>query len=188
MFLTRVSVLVASLALTASVAVAQPQTPPAGGQRAGGPPAPSNLQVMPKDITREQLIQCMQNIAAGLGVQCNSCHVQEGRGGRNDMASDEKQTKKTARQMMIFVRDLNEKLPAVVSKSANDTTRVGCVTCHRGVPVPMTLQAVLAKLVTEKGMDGAIAEYRTLRTKYTGTMAYDLTENGLIAMSSAALG
>ena len=189
--LRAVHVLVAVLLTSTGALAQQPPSagiPPAGGQRAGGPPPPSNLQVMPKDISREQLILGMQNIAAALGVQCNYCHVQEGRAGRNDMASDEKPTKKTARAMMIFVRDLNEKLPAVVSKDANDTTRVGCVTCHRGVPGPATLHGGLSKVAADKGLDAAIAEYRTLRTKYTGTMAYDLTENGLIGMGSAALG
>lgn len=163
-----------------------PAQPPAGGQR-GGQSAPTNLQVLPKDTPRDQLLQTMQQFTLALGVQCNYCHVQEGRGGRNDMASDEKPAKKTARQMMIFARELNEKLPAVVSKTANDTVRVGCITCHRGLAVPMTLQAALARAVTKKGLEGAIAEYRELRTKYTGTMAYDLSENGLIGMGNTAL-
>ena len=165
--------------------LAAAQTP--AGQRAGGPPPPSNLQVMPKDIPREQLIAGMQTIAQSLGVQCNYCHVQEGRGGRNDFASDEKQPKKTARQMMIFARELNEKLPAAIGKAPNETTRVGCMTCHRGLPIPESLQVTLSKAVTQKGLDGAIADYRALRTKYTGTMAYDLSENGLITMGQNAL-
>lgn len=175
-----------ALVLSSSLALAQ-QPPAAGGQRAGGPPpAPTNLQVMPKDIPREQLIAGMQSIAAALGVQCNYCHVMEGRGGRNDMASDEKPAKKTARQMMIFARELNEKLPAVVGKSGNDTARVGCVTCHRGVAIPKALTVVLNETVTAKGLDAAIAQYRELRTRYYGGMAYDFTEAGLIAMGTAA--
>ena len=85
----------------ASSALAQP--PPAGGaapgagQRAGGPPPMTNLQIIPKETPREQVVATMQSISAALGVQCNYCHVMEGRGGRNDMASDEKPTKKTAR-------------------------------------------------------------------------------------------
>jgi hypothetical protein len=176
--------------LTASLAGAQ-QPPPGGGQRAGGPgagqPAPSNLQVLPKDTPREQVLQTMQGFTQALGVQCNYCHVQEGRGGRNDMASDEKPTKKTARGMLLLAREINDKLPAVVSKPADNTWRVGCMTCHRGVPVPMGLTQLLSRSVTQKGLDGAIAEYRELRTKYTGTMAYDLSDNGLIAMAQAAI-
>src|SRR5262245_29480089 len=174
----------------ASSAFAQ-QPPPGGaapgaGQRAAGPPPMTNLQILPKDAPREQVLATMQSIAGALGVQCNYCHVMEGRGGRNDMASDEKQAKKTARQMMVFARELNEKLPAVVSKASNETTRVGCMTCHRGHAIPKQLTQVLNETVNAKGLDAAVSQYRELRTKYNGTMAYDLSENGLIAMAQAA--
>src|SRR5690349_6309844 len=92
---------VAFFTITASLASAQPPGGRAGA--AGQPAGPSNLQVLPKDMPREQLIPLMQNISAALGVACNYCHVQEGRGGRNDMASDEKPMKKTAREMMRLV-------------------------------------------------------------------------------------
>src|SRR5580765_8240002 len=111
----RVAFAVAGLLLTASLVSAQAQPAPAGGgQRAGGPPPITNLQILPKESSREQVMVTMAAFTAALGVQCNYCHVQEGRGGRNDMAADEKPTKKTARQMMVFARELNEKLPAVV--------------------------------------------------------------------------
>jgi tetratricopeptide (TPR) repeat protein len=89
--------------------------------------------------------------------------------------------------MMVFARELNDKMPAVVGKAAIETTRVGCVTCHRGLAVPKQLTQVLNEAVTAKGLDGAVAQYRELRTKYAGTMSYDLSENGLIAMAQAAL-
>jgi hypothetical protein len=186
--MTRSSGLVLAACLLAATTASAQQPPAAGaGQRAGGPPPMSNLQIIPKDTPREQVIATMQNIAGALGVQCNYCHVQEGRGGRNDMASDEKPMKKTARQMMVFARELNEKLPAVVGKPANEATRVGCMTCHRGVAVPKQLTQVLNEAVNKQGLEGAVAQYRELRKKYEGTMAYDLTENGLIAMAQAAI-
>ena len=175
--------------VAASVALAQPPAPPAGaGQRGGNPPTPpTNLQILPKDIPREQLLQTMQAFTQSLGVQCNYCHVQEGRGGRNDMASDEKPAKKTARQMLIFARELNDKLPAVVGKAAADTTRVGCMTCHRGVPIPKALTDVLNETVNSKGLDAAVAQYKDLRTKFYGGSAYDFSENGLITMATRAI-
>src|SRR5438067_5854150 len=135
-------------ASTAGAVAAQQPAPPAGpstatGQRAAGPPPLSNLQIFPKETPREQVIAAMQRFTQALGVQCNYCHVQEGRGGRNDFASDEKQPKKTARQMMILSRDLNEKLPSVVGKPANETTRVGCSTCHRGDPIPKQITDIV---------------------------------------------
>ena len=101
----------ATVLLTASVASAQQPPAPGGGQRAGGPPPMSNLQIFPKDTPRETVVTTMQAFTSALGVQCNYCHVQEGRGGRNDMATDEKPTKKAARAMMLLARDINAKLP-----------------------------------------------------------------------------
>jgi len=103
----------------ASLANAQQPPAGAGGQRGGGqPPAPmTNLQIIPKDTPRPQVLQQMQNIAAALGVQCNYCHVIEGRGGRIDMASDEKPTKKAARGMMLLTRDINGRLPEAIAKA-----------------------------------------------------------------------
>ena len=40
-----------------------------GGQRAA-PPPPTNLQVLPKDMTRPQVVQVMQQFTMGLGVMC----------------------------------------------------------------------------------------------------------------------
>lgn len=181
------ALVVAALAASASTAPAQTPAPaaPAGAQARGGPP--TNLQVMPKDTTREQVLQAMQAFTQALGVQCNYCHVQEGRGGRNDMAADEKPAKKAARGMMLLAREINEKLPPAVGKAANETTRVGCMTCHRGVAVPKPLTQVLSEAVTAKGLDGAIADYRALRTRYSNTMAYDLSEAGLITMGQSAI-
>jgi tetratricopeptide (TPR) repeat protein len=162
--------------------------PAAAQQRGGQPPPPmANLQIIPKDTPREQVLQTMQAFTQALGVQCNYCHVQEGRGGRNDMASDEKPTKKTARQMMTLAREINDKLPAVVSKTANDTTRVGCSTCHRGLPIPKQLGAVLAATVAEKGLDAGVAQFRELRTKYYGSSAYDFSEGSLVALAQQAI-
>src|SRR5262245_2707923 len=149
--MTRLSLIVtAALLGAASAAFAQTPAAPAQG-RGGQPPAPSNLQVLPKDISRDQLLQTMQAFTQALGVQCNYCHVQEGRGGRNDMASDEKAPKKTARQMIVFARELNEKLPTVVGKSAAETTRVGCATCHRGVPIPKQITDIMTEAATGGG-------------------------------------
>src|SRR5688500_19371611 len=34
-----------------------------------------NLQVLPPDITRDQLMATMRSFTRGLGVRCNHCHV-----------------------------------------------------------------------------------------------------------------
>jgi cytochrome c peroxidase len=91
---------------------------------------------LPKDIAREELIATMRGYTAGLGVQCNYCHVQEGRGGRNDFATDEKAPKKTARVMITMMNHVNETLATGLGKPAADITKVQCATCHRGEAIP----------------------------------------------------
>jgi photosynthetic reaction center cytochrome c subunit/tetratricopeptide repeat protein len=175
-------------------------------QRQGGAPAapaPTNLQVLPKDTSGAQVVQIMQNIAQGLGVGCVYCHVQNtpagrgaegaaaGRGGRGgpppfDFASDEKPQKKAAREMMSMVRDINPKVASAVGKSAEAATRVGCVTCHRGVAIPKQLADILDQTTTEKGTPAAIAQYKELRKQYFGAQAYDFSEGSLVTYAQRA--
>jgi tetratricopeptide (TPR) repeat protein len=174
-----------ALACVASSADAQ-QPPPAGGQRAGGPPPMSNLQIIPKDTPREQVITQMQNIAAALGVQCNYCHVQEGRGGRNDFATDEKPPKKAARGMMLLAREINGKMPEAVGKAADATTRVGCATCHHGLPIPKQITDIVAEAAASGGATAGLAKYKELRDKFYGSGAYDFSENSLLMVAQRA--
>jgi len=119
---------------------AQTPAPAGGGQRAGGAaPAPfKNLQVLPKDIPRPELTAIMQGINAALGVQCAYCHQFVGPGNPgNDMASDDKTPKLVARVMMQMTGDINARLAANIKKPADQITRVGCATCHRGAPIPV---------------------------------------------------
>ncbi len=185
MNVARVGLAVGVVALAASWAAAQGQ-PAAGGQQQ--PPPMTNLQIFPKDTPRPQVIAAMQTISQSLGVQCNYCHVQEGRGGRNDFASDEKPTKKTARQMMVFARDLNTKLPEVVGKPASDTTRVGCATCHRGVAIPKQIIDIVTDAAASGGATAGLAKFKELREKYYGGQSYDFSEGSLIAIAQRANG
>ena len=101
---------------------APPQGQPPGGGR-GGPQPPKNLQVL-EDVPADQLQLTMQYIAASLGVNCNYCHVQ----GQNDL--DDKETKKTARQMMKMVDQLN-------ATFFDGKPRVSCASCHNGRNKPV---------------------------------------------------
>jgi len=140
--MTRLSIAVAVgvLALAGSLAVAAqaPQgAPPAGG---GAPqPPPQNLQVLPKDMPRAQVVQIMQNFNAALGVTCNHCHVFNGPGDpMNDFAGDTKPTKTVARAMMRMVREINPTVQkAVPTKATDQVAAVGCATCHRGKAIPV---------------------------------------------------
>src|SRR5215471_20299980 len=131
MKLIRVSVGIGAFILTAAVAGLFAQAPaqgnaaqPGGAGRGQAPPPPQNLQVLPKDISREELLGTMRGYTAGLGVQCNYCHVQEGRGGRNDFATDEKQPKKTARVMITMMSHVNDTLASGIGKPAAEIIKV----------------------------------------------------------------
>ncbi len=175
-----------ALGVILSASLAAAQTPSAGGQRAGGPPPMTNLQLIPKDTPREQVIATMQAFTQSLGVQCNYCHVQEGRGGRNDFASDEKPTKKAARGMMVLAREINGKLPDAIGKPAAETTRVGCATCHRGVPIPKQIADIVTDAAASGGAAAGLARYKELRDKFYGGQSYDFSEASLVAIAQRA--
>ena len=172
----------ALVVLTGSLAAAQA---PGGGAQTPPPPM-TNLQIIPKDTPRAQVLQTMQAITAALGVQCNYCHVFEGRGGRNDMAADDKPTKKAARGMMLLTREINGKLPEAVGKPAEAATRVGCATCHRGVPIPKQLTDVVTDAAAGGGAAAGLAKYKELREKFYGGQSYDFSENGLLQIAQRA--
>src|SRR5207248_2507668 len=144
----------------------------------------------------------MQQIAAGLGVQCGYCHVQaaaapggrgDGGGGRGrgaaapafDFPSDDKPQKKVARDMMLMVRDVNPKVAAATGKG-DKAARVGCVTCHRGVAIPRQLAEILDQTSAEKGTPAALAQYKELRKQYFGAQAYDFSEASLVTYAQRA--
>jgi photosynthetic reaction center cytochrome c subunit len=82
-----------------------------------------NIQVL-KDIPADQLIPSMQFIAASLGVDCDFCHVQ------GDFAKDDKQPKKTAREMITMMFAINK-------DNFGGHLEVTCYTCHRGSNDPV---------------------------------------------------
>jgi tetratricopeptide (TPR) repeat protein len=144
-----------------------------------GPP-PKNLQVLPKDLTRSEVVARMRGIAVALGVRCEYCHVSTiGPDSReqNDFAADDKETKKIARGMLRMVNDINDKyLIGDMGRTLPDRHRVSCETCHHGLAKPRTIQAELVDALEAKNADSAVALYRDLRTRYYGKAAYDFGE------------
>jgi hypothetical protein len=132
------------VAIFACASIAQaPQTPPPAGP--GGPPrsfpAPTNLQVLPKDLTGQQVHDIMEGWAGALGQHCNYCHAADpnnvGPNGRPRMnfASDEKYEKKMARIMYTMTQDINKNYVAKVAamdKMPEAAPPVTCGTCHQG--------------------------------------------------------
>jgi tetratricopeptide (TPR) repeat protein len=146
--------------------------------------APKNLQVLPKDWTRPQVIAVMQNFNAALGVGCDHCHVMP-QGAPPDFASDDKAEKNAAREMMKITQAANASMPEAFGRPAAEITRIGCITCHRGVPVPKQIGEILAATSAEKGFDAARTQYNELKSKFYGAQAYDFSESGLIATAQS---
>jgi hypothetical protein len=129
----------AAVVLASAIVSAQaPQGPPGGGAGRGAPQAPmTNLQVFPKDATRQQVLGAMQLFTQGLGVTCAHCHDWEQGRATNDMASDAKPAKNVARAMMRMAGTINPAVAAAVpAKAPADVRAVGCWTCHRGMAIP----------------------------------------------------
>ena len=99
-----------------------------------------NLQILPPNITHDELISTMRGIARSLGTRCNHCHVANPEGAAEEFnyASDAKPEKKVARTMLRMVRDINANY---VSKINAHGQTVTCFTCHRGRTVPETMPA-----------------------------------------------
>ncbi len=147
----------------------------------------TNLQVLPKDITRAELQSAMRGFAFGLGVRCNYCHVEKTEGKRVelDFPADDKETKKTARVMLQMVAAINQDY--IGKLSIQSPVRVQCVTCHHGLTQPRTLNSVLAEAIDQKGLDASMALYRDLRQKYYGSGQYDFGETSLNQLCESLL-
>jgi hypothetical protein len=100
-----------------------------------------NIQVL-KDLPESQLFLVMNFVATSLGVNCNYCHVQQGKDPTTGTTkwvweSDDKPTKHTARRMMQMV--LAIKANDKIDFRENEIT---CYTCHRGQRKPIGLPAM----------------------------------------------
>lgn len=171
---SRTSLIVGAFLAHAPLAV----PPPAGAQI---PDTFENLQVLPPDISRGELVSIMRGFSLALGVRCAYCHP-GGSGGSLegvDFATDEDADKEKARYMMRMVADLNESVLARLPGRDAPPLGVQCVTCHHGLARPITLAADLARTIQRFGIDAAVERYAELREEYYGTGAYDFGENSL---------
>jgi hypothetical protein len=157
-FPVRIALLGAALFATVSNAQDSQSAPPAapapaapaqgtGGQNGGTPraprqyPAPTNLKVLPKDLTGAQVHAIMEGWAGDLGVHCDNCHAADpknvGPNGRPrlNFASDEKDEKLMARIMYQMTEEDKKNYVARVAdmdKMDEPAAPLTCGTCHRG--------------------------------------------------------
>lgn len=99
---------------------------------------PTNLKVLPKDISEDQLDDVMKNFCKSLGVKCGHCHVSHQVPGREkpkfDFASDDKEEKELARDMMKMTASINEEY--IAKMGDHKLEHITCVTCHNGNEKP----------------------------------------------------
>ena len=115
--------LICAVAFAASLLTAQTANPKPAEQ------AFKNI-IQLKGTPSDQLLPAMTFITASLGVECTFCHV-EGK-----MELDDKETKKTAREMMAMTAALNK-------NSFGGHREVTCYSCHHGSEHPASTPAVL---------------------------------------------
>lgn len=94
-----------------------------------------NLQVLPQNMPREELIKTMRIFSRSLGVKCDHCHVQtaETPKAEFDFPNDAKPEKKIARTMIRMVHKINSDYVSTIKDRKQDVT---CMTCHRGKEIP----------------------------------------------------
>src|SRR5688572_13959060 len=92
---------------------------------------PRNLQVLPADLSRDSVVKIMRTVvASGLGVNCAYCHGAPGVPFDSiDFASDERPTKRTAREMMRMAARINGELLASIPNRGTPPLEVQCITC-----------------------------------------------------------
>jgi tetratricopeptide (TPR) repeat protein len=150
----------------------------------------TNLKVLPKDISKQELQSTMRGFAFALGVRCDHCHVEKKPAASGyDFSADDKEAKKTARVMLRMVGRINrDYLGKLARGDRSPLIHVECMTCHHGLTRPQPLNAVLAASLDKDGLDKTIALYHELRGQYYGTGQYDFGETPLNLLAESLLG
>ena len=144
-----------------------------------------NLQVLPKDIEKRQLVEVMKSFCGALAVRCVYCHVGEEGAPLSevDFVSDDNHHKDATRVMMRMVDAINgTHLPEL--GEGHPELEVRCVTCHHGQTKPRSLEQVLAKAVADDGVDGALAKYKELRERHYGGFTFDFSAGTLANLAT----
>jgi hypothetical protein len=139
----------------------------------------TNLQVLPKDTPRAELVATMRGFAGALGVRCTHCHVGPDNLEGMDFASDDKEKKRAARVMLRMVRAINADYLAKLP-DGDEREQVGCITCHRAASrPPKPLDEILHATVVARGAAPGLEEYEKYRNEFYGSGLYDFRERTL---------
>ncbi len=179
-----------TLALAFAIPALTLASPAAAQGGPGGGEAPKNLQVLPKDMPRSEVIGIMRRFTTALGLRCNDCHVVTNPGQqpeRLDPSLDDKELKKVARVMLKMTMAINQTYLPETGRTFTPLTRVTCETCHHGTSKPRTLAAELMGAIDAKGVDSAVTRYRELRDKDYGRAMFDFGEASLPGVADEAV-
>lgn len=102
--------------------------------------APTNLQVLPAQLSRASLRSLMKQYERALGVSCNYCHVEDRDSGYIDYASDENPRKHTARLMIAMLDEINQKHLVRLGGDRRYAQPVTCGSCHQGRATPQAFE------------------------------------------------
>ncbi len=154
-------------------------------------PTYKNLQVLPADISEQELDSIMLGNLRGLGLPrlagegCLFCHEGDLDTPRTewDYASDAKPMKAKARVMLAMVRTMNGLFLPQLENRVDENLRISCATCHAARTDPRPLQSVLWAAYEAGGIDSVVTRYRVLRARYFGGDAYDFRIGVLIEVA-----
>ena len=104
----------------------------------------TNLKILSKKLTDDQMDYIMHRFNSDLGVTCSYCHVRK----KNvpypepmDFASDERPEKIQARKMLAMTIKLNKKyFNTTIDNKIEIRPAIWCYTCHHGVMIKLRKQ------------------------------------------------
>jgi tetratricopeptide (TPR) repeat protein len=147
----------------------------------------TNLKILPKTISKEDLLKVMRSFAEDLGVRCDFCHAEnKSKPNSLDFVSDDKTEKLAARVMLKMTNDINnEDLSKLkdFDEFKDNIEQVNCITCHHGVKVPQTLSQVLMGIIKTQGIEEAVNTYHKLYDQYYGGFSYNFKDNSLAELT-----
>lgn len=124
----------------------------------------------------------MQAMNDALGVTCVYCHT-TGPDKRANYKSNDNPRKAVARKMIEMTADINAKVFLATGSEASKGSAVTCVTCHRGVPIPVPIAQLVQRAIELEGAEAGVRTYRELRGQFYERDVYDFTEAELLRMA-----
>ena len=135
-----------------------------------------NIKVL-NGMPQSQLYPTMRFMAASLGFQCGSCHVIKN--GFVDASVDDKPEKRTARDMIRMVLDINKNF-------AEGNPTVSCYTCHRGQRTPQGVPVLPLPVPSPGSANGSSASLTSPDAKRQLPSAVDVLNKYLVAIGGKA--